>query len=165
MQLPSSPFKGKWCKNSVKSFTTTRNACRRCHSFRGLRMDVGCCEKMVVWTGIFSRTFSAIMVSLCNFLRTWAWFGVRCRATEPGPRGLAQRPSPCGSGLCNFPSLRSPFPGCRPRIGCREWVEGQLWWGFLWGKHCPDRDLLCNQRSNLKRDFYFHIERRGHPAW
>jgi len=46
VRLPSSPFKGKWCKNSVKSFTITRNACRRCRAFRGLRMDVGCCWNM-----------------------------------------------------------------------------------------------------------------------
>jgi len=45
---------------------------------------------------------------------------------EPCPRGSAERPSPCGSGHFNFPSLRSPFPGCCPRIDCREWVEGGL---------------------------------------
>jgi len=86
---------------------------------------------------------------------------------EPCLRGSAQSPSPCGSGLCTFPSFHSPIPGCHPRIGCRECVEGvggRLWWGFWWGKHCLDRDLLCDQHWNLKMDFYIHHKRRGRPA-
>ena len=73
--------------------TNTKRAYRRCRSFRGFRIDVGCCGKTVVRTGIFSRSFSAI-ASPCSFLRTWTCFGIRCSATPVaeiwrGPKILA----------------------------------------------------------------------------
>jgi len=61
-----SVFNPKWLERFRKSSTNTRNACRRCLSFRGVHTDVGWYVKTVVQTGISSRTFSAIMALLCS---------------------------------------------------------------------------------------------------
>ena len=44
-------------------------------------MDVRCCGKTVVRTGISASLFYAFRASLCSSSRTWACIGVRCSAT------------------------------------------------------------------------------------
>ena len=52
-----SVISAKWWERLRKSWMITRNACRRCRSFLGVRLDVGCYVKTVVQTGIFSVPF------------------------------------------------------------------------------------------------------------
>ena len=48
----------------------------------------------------------------------------RAEDNEPHPRGSARSPSSCGSNLVDFFfSFPSPLRGCRPRFGCRGWME------------------------------------------